>query len=55
MTHFSDGRTELLIRNKEKDETLMVGQVWTYMGATPFEDGDTNDTIAPEATHSSSE
>jgi hypothetical protein len=22
------------MRSKEKDETLMISQVWTYMGAT---------------------
>lgn len=42
VTHFTDGKTELLMRGKEKDETLMIAQVWTHMGVTPFEDvGDT--------------
>lgn len=26
------------MRSKEKDETLMIAQVWTHMGATPYED-----------------
>lgn len=32
--------TELLFHGREKDETLMIKQVWTHMGATPYEDND---------------
>ncbi|KAH6681205.1 oxidoreductase [Plectosphaerella plurivora] len=40
ITHLSDGKTELLFHGKEKDETLMIRQVWLHMGATPYEDVD---------------
>ncbi|EEY23156.1 hypothetical protein D7B24_007600 [Verticillium nonalfalfae] len=40
ITHFGDGKTELLFHKQETDETLMVADVWRFMGATPYEDDD---------------
>jgi hypothetical protein len=38
VTHYSDGKTEILKKEKETDEALMAAQCWTYLGAKPFED-----------------
>jgi apoptosis-inducing factor 2 len=45
VTHFGDGRTELLFHMKEKDLALMAAASWKHMGSTPFEDDGT--TLAP--------
>ncbi|KAI1959269.1 hypothetical protein LOZ58_004540 [Ophidiomyces ophidiicola] len=40
VTHFGNGKTELLFSGKEKDLALMAGGAWKNMGVKPFEDPD---------------
>ncbi|KAF4826143.1 Fe-regulated protein 8 [Colletotrichum tropicale] len=48
ITAFGSGDTELLINGKEKEVTLMIKRTWQHMGATPYEDGETNPSRAKE-------
>jgi hypothetical protein len=44
VTHFGNGKTELLFPAEEKDLALMCDGSWRHWGATPFEDNfETND------------
>ncbi|KAI0103772.1 hypothetical protein GGR51DRAFT_523310 [Nemania sp. FL0031] len=38
VTHYGDGKSELLFRGKETDEALMSAMCWSRMGQKPFED-----------------
>lgn len=38
MTHFGDGKAELLFESVEKDEELMAAVCWSRMGKKPYED-----------------
>ncbi|KAL1958743.1 hypothetical protein VTO42DRAFT_3862 [Malbranchea cinnamomea] len=38
ITHFEDGKTELLFHAKETDPALMSGDAWRALGAKPFDD-----------------
>ncbi|KAF1812368.1 FAD/NAD(P)-binding domain-containing protein [Eremomyces bilateralis CBS 781.70] len=38
VTHFGDGKTELVFPGKETDPALMCDGTWRHMGVTPFED-----------------
>lgn len=43
MVHFGDGKTELLYFSEETDLALMCDGAWKNMGATPFEDKESED------------
>ncbi|KAI0435576.1 hypothetical protein F4803DRAFT_308805 [Xylaria telfairii] len=38
VTHYGDGKSELLFRSKETDAELMSAMCWSRMGRKPFED-----------------
>jgi hypothetical protein len=40
VTHFENGKTELLFPAKETDPALMCDDAWKTLGAIPFEDND---------------
>lgn len=45
MNHFGNGRTELLVFQKETDPGLMTASTWLALGVTPFEDKGFDDAV----------
>ena len=38
VVNLSDGKTELLFKSRDKDVALMSERVWKHMGAIPYQD-----------------
>ena len=46
MNHFGDGKTELLVFQKETDPGLMTASTWMALGVMPFEDKEFDEAVA---------